>query len=247
MLESLACARPSSATRTRARGAPPIPMKFDSHPNHHRACARVAALSTGAAPTRLRAPAPLGAEGAVGGRDGGEGGGMARSSGGVARGAAVRAAAARAPRAQRGARRRACGPRAARAARAGRPRAAGAADAAIADGEVEAARAALRALGKETSAGARCGAEQRAAALEAVAALERAGDDAASPPATSPLLNGAWRVVWTDAPPPSNGALGPVRCARVALGERVRAPRTRRARPAVRCMSRRPSEGARAC
>lgn len=80
---------------------------------------------------------------------------------------------------------------------------------------IDAAREALRALGEETSAGARCSAGQRKAALAAVAVLEREGSKAAVPPATSPLLEGAWQVVWTDAPPPSNGALGPVRTARL--------------------------------
>ena len=73
--------------------------------------------------------------------------------------------------------------------------------------ELAAAKRAVLEAVDGTSRGLRCDDARRAAAERAISALERLNPTPA--PAASALQAGSWEVMYSTAPPPSNGALGP--------------------------------------
>jgi hypothetical protein len=73
--------------------------------------------------------------------------------------------------------------------------------------ELAAAKRAVLEAVEGTSRGLRCDDARRAAVERAISALERLNPTPA--PAASPLQAGSWEVMYSTAPPPSNGALGP--------------------------------------
>ena len=73
--------------------------------------------------------------------------------------------------------------------------------------ELAAAKRAVLEAVDGTSRGLRCDDARRAAAERAISALERLNPTPA--PAASALQAGSWEVIYSTAPPPSNGALGP--------------------------------------
>lgn len=78
---------------------------------------------------------------------------------------------------------------------------------ATSSGELAAAKRAVLDAVEGTSRGLRCDDARRAAVERAISALERLNPTPA--PAASPLQAGSWEVMYSTAPPPSNGALGP--------------------------------------